>query len=95
MCFDLKVQENGAFGRFLARNEESKAEKATIRGRFHSVLSSLSWWPFQVQECISIWLRWLRLQVGFDGWRFDFVKGYGAEFVGLSTSLPPFEALSA
>lgn len=36
----------------------------------------------KVQESISIWLRWLRLQVGFDGWRFDFVKGYGAEFVG-------------
>eukprot|EP00913_Durusdinium_trenchii_P011205 g10523.t1 len=34
----------------------------------------------KVQECISIWLRWLRLQVGFDGWRFDFVKGYGPEF---------------
>jgi len=36
-----------------------------------------------VQESISVWLRWLRLQVGFDGWRFDFVKGYAAEFVGL------------
>mmetsp|Transcript_106076 Transcript_106076/g.188657 ORF Transcript_106076/g.188657 Transcript_106076/m.188657 type:complete len:864 (+) Transcript_106076:49-2640(+) len=37
----------------------------------------------KVQESISIWLRWLRLQVGIDGWRFDFVKGYAAEFVGL------------
>jgi alpha-amylase len=36
-----------------------------------------------VQEGISVWLRWLRLQVGFDAWRFDFVKGYSAEFVGL------------
>ena len=27
-------------------------------------------------------MRWLRLDVGFDAWRFDFVKGYGAEFVG-------------
>jgi len=35
-----------------------------------------------VQDGISIWLRWLRLQVGFDAWRFDFVKGYSAEFVG-------------
>merc|ERR1719401_708650 len=37
----------------------------------------------KVQESISIWLRWLQLQVGFDAWRFDFVKGYAAEFVGL------------
>ncbi|CAE7255392.1 AMY1.4 [Symbiodinium natans] len=36
----------------------------------------------KVQDSINIWLRWLRLQVGFDGWRFDFAKGYGAEFVG-------------
>lgn len=27
-------------------------------------------------------MRWLRLEVGFDAWRFDFVKGYGAEYVG-------------
>mmetsp|Transcript_66095 Transcript_66095/g.215010 ORF Transcript_66095/g.215010 Transcript_66095/m.215010 type:complete len:785 (+) Transcript_66095:111-2465(+) len=37
----------------------------------------------KVQQSIAIWLRWLQLQVGFDGWRFDFVKGYSAEFVGL------------
>lgn len=37
----------------------------------------------KVQQSINIWMRWLRLQVGFDAWRFDFVKGYGAEYVGL------------
>mmetsp|Transcript_115692 Transcript_115692/g.258563 ORF Transcript_115692/g.258563 Transcript_115692/m.258563 type:complete len:675 (-) Transcript_115692:100-2124(-) len=36
----------------------------------------------KVQQSISIWLRWLRLQVGFDAWRFDFVKGYAAQYVG-------------
>eukprot|EP00928_Gymnodinium_smaydae_P050054 TRINITY_DN3366_c0_g6_i1.p1 TRINITY_DN3366_c0_g6~~TRINITY_DN3366_c0_g6_i1.p1 ORF type:complete len:1786 (+),score=300.32 TRINITY_DN3366_c0_g6_i1:41-5359(+) len=36
----------------------------------------------KVQESIKIWMRWLRLEVGFDAWRFDFVKGYGAEYVG-------------
>ena len=28
-----------------------------------------------MQKSISIWLRWLRLEIGFDAWRFDFVKG--------------------
>ncbi|CAJ1385428.1 unnamed protein product [Effrenium voratum] len=37
----------------------------------------------QVQKSISIWLRWLRLEIGFDAWRFDFVKGYSSEYVGL------------
>eukprot|EP00746_Dinoflagellata_sp_MGD_P128368 gnl/MRDRNA2_/MRDRNA2_62752_c0_seq1.p1 gnl/MRDRNA2_/MRDRNA2_62752_c0~~gnl/MRDRNA2_/MRDRNA2_62752_c0_seq1.p1 ORF type:complete len:830 (+),score=120.61 gnl/MRDRNA2_/MRDRNA2_62752_c0_seq1:74-2563(+) len=36
----------------------------------------------KVQKSISIWLRWLRLQVGFDAWRFDFSKGYSAEYAG-------------
>ena len=27
------------------------------------------------------WLTWLRQDVGFDGWRFDFVKGYRGERV--------------
>ena len=26
------------------------------------------------------WLNWLRLSVGFEGWRFDFVKGYHPRF---------------
>ena len=37
----------------------------------------------KVQKSIQVWLRWLRLEMGFDGWRFDFVKGYSAEYVGL------------
>ena len=28
------------------------------------------------------WLRWMRDDVGFGGWRFDFVKGYGGQFTG-------------
>lgn len=36
----------------------------------------------KVRNSLKTWLRWLRLEIGFDAWRFDFVKGYGAEFVG-------------
>lgn len=31
----------------------------------------------RVRNDIKAWLKWLRNNVGFDGWRFDFVKGYG------------------
>uniref|UniRef100_A0A0E0M208 alpha-amylase n=1 Tax=Oryza punctata TaxID=4537 RepID=A0A0E0M208_ORYPU len=31
-----------------------------------------------VQLELSEWLRWLRRDVGFDGWRLDFAKGYSA-----------------
>ncbi|KAL8058798.1 hypothetical protein ABFX02_03G044900 [Erythranthe guttata] len=29
-----------------------------------------------VQNELSDWLNWLKKEIGFDGWRFDFVKGY-------------------
>ncbi|KAE8653971.1 Alpha-amylase 1 [Hibiscus syriacus] len=29
-----------------------------------------------VQNELSDWLNWLKTEIGFDGWRFDFVRGY-------------------
>lgn len=30
----------------------------------------------RVQRELSEWMNWLKTEIGFDGWRFDFVKGY-------------------
>eukprot|EP00191_Tetraselmis_sp_GSL018_P020356 CAMPEP_0177594508 /NCGR_PEP_ID=MMETSP0419_2-20121207/9820_1 /TAXON_ID=582737 /ORGANISM="Tetraselmis sp., Strain GSL018" /LENGTH=598 /DNA_ID=CAMNT_0019085825 /DNA_START=592 /DNA_END=2388 /DNA_ORIENTATION=- len=35
-----------------------------------------------VRQDIKEWLHWLKNEVGYDGWRFDFTKGYGGQFVG-------------
>lgn len=35
----------------------------------------------RVREDIKAWMKWLRSSIGFDGWRFDFVKGYSGDFV--------------
>jgi len=35
-----------------------------------------------VRDDIKSWMAWLKDDIGFDGWRFDFTKGYGGEFVG-------------
>ncbi|KAL2651929.1 hypothetical protein R1flu_020057 [Riccia fluitans] len=35
----------------------------------------------RVQREIIQWMKWLKKEVGFDGWRFDFAKGFGAEYV--------------
>ena len=32
----------------------------------------------RVQEELSDWLNWLKSDLGFDGWRLDFAKGYSA-----------------
>lgn len=34
----------------------------------------------RIREDIIEWLRFLRNSIGFDGWRFDFVRGYGGQF---------------
>ncbi|GFS33230.1 alpha-amylase-like protein [Actinidia rufa] len=31
----------------------------------------------RVQRELSDWMNWLKSEIGFDGWRFDFVKGDG------------------
>eukprot|EP00746_Dinoflagellata_sp_MGD_P123426 gnl/MRDRNA2_/MRDRNA2_58076_c0_seq1.p1 gnl/MRDRNA2_/MRDRNA2_58076_c0~~gnl/MRDRNA2_/MRDRNA2_58076_c0_seq1.p1 ORF type:complete len:855 (+),score=118.50 gnl/MRDRNA2_/MRDRNA2_58076_c0_seq1:96-2660(+) len=35
----------------------------------------------KVRESLIEWMQWLKTYIGFDGWRFDFVKGYAPEFV--------------
>lgn len=27
------------------------------------------------------WMKWLKNDIGFEGWRFDYVKGYGPEYM--------------
>lgn len=35
----------------------------------------------ELREALKHWLAWLQEDIGFEAWRFDFVKGYAAEFV--------------
>lgn len=36
-----------------------------------------------VQQAICAYLKWLKAEFGYDGWRYDFVKGFGGSYVGL------------
>lgn len=48
----------------------------------------------RVREDLKKWLKWLRNSIGFDGWRFDYVKGYDGkwtkEYVDASVPLMAF-----
>ena len=35
-----------------------------------------------VRNDIKDWLKFMRWDVGFDGWRFDFVRGYPGRYAG-------------
>ena len=41
----------------------------------------------RLRQDLCEWLRWLQKRVGFNGWRFDFVKGYAGEAVKVCGSL--------
>ena len=34
-----------------------------------------------LRAALVAWMSWLQRDVGFDGWRFDFARGFGPEFV--------------
>jgi len=36
-----------------------------------------------VQNDIKAWMYWLKNTIGFDGWRYDLVKGYSPYYVGM------------
>ncbi|MEM5947494.1 alpha-amylase family glycosyl hydrolase [Spirochaetia bacterium 38H-sp] len=38
---------------------------------------------YDVQNKIKNWLLWLKNDIGFDGWRYDYVKGYSPYYTGL------------
>eukprot|EP00891_Asterochloris_glomerata_P008154 jgi/Astpho2/8154/e_gw1.00120.89.1_t len=45
-----------------------------------------------VRSDLTEWLQWMRNEIGFDGWRFDFVRGYGGCYVQhyVQSTMPSF-----
>ena len=37
----------------------------------------------RVQNELSDWMNWLKTDIGFDGWRFDFAKGYAGRLLNV------------
>jgi len=46
----------------------------------------------RVQKELSDWMNWLKSDIGFDGWRFDFVKGYAPSItrIYMDRTMPNF-----
>jgi len=38
--------------------------------------------PF-VQKDVKDWMNWLKSAIGYDGWRYDFVRGYGPQYLAM------------
>ena len=48
------------------------------RGEDYTAAPNIDHAQQRVRDDLKAWLKWLKGSIGFDGWRFDFVKGYGA-----------------
>lgn len=46
-----------------------------------SCLADLDHTNADLRKSLVDWMNWLKSDIGFASWRFDFVKGYGAEFM--------------
>ncbi|XP_062158534.1 alpha-amylase-like [Alnus glutinosa] len=46
----------------------------------------------RVQKELSEWMNWLKTEIGFDGWRFDYVKGYAPSItkIYMEQTMPEF-----
>lgn len=46
----------------------------------------------KIQQDLWEWMNWLKSNVGFDGWRFDFAKGYAGNLLGayIQNTTPKF-----
>lgn len=36
-----------------------------------------------IRASIVEWMNWLKTEIGFDGWRYDYVKGFDGSYVGM------------
>ena len=44
-----------------------------------------------VQTDLKNWMNWLKSSIGYDGWRYDYVKGYAGSYVGsYNTATVPY-----
>nr|GME00195.1 alpha-amylase-like [Ipomoea batatas] len=57
---------------WLPPPSQSVAPEGYMPGRLYDLDAS------KVQKELSDWMNWLKSEIGFDGWRFDFVRGYAA-----------------
>lgn len=44
-----------------------------------------------VQTDLKAWMNWLKSSIGYDGWRYDYSKGYGGSYAGIyNTGTVPY-----
>lgn len=61
-------------------DEWAGARGAPDTGKGYHAARDIDHTKVYVQESIKGWMRWLRSDIGYDGWRFDYVRGVAPEY---------------
>ena len=77
ICRDDEINTDASAG-----SERGSATGATDTGDSWGEARDLDHTSDYVRADIKAYLAWLRGEFGYDGWRYDLVKGYSAKYVG-------------
>ncbi|HEX5747149.1 MAG TPA: glucan 1,4-alpha-maltotetraohydrolase domain-containing protein [Archangium sp.] len=67
----------------VARGDEwTSASGNYDTGDGYSAARDLDHTNVTVQNDLKGWMNWLKSSIGYDGWRYDYVKGFGGTYVG-------------
>lgn len=78
ICSDDEINTDPAAGDW-----RGKATGAPDTGENWGGARDLDHTSAYVQADCEAYLAWLKGEYGYDGWRYDFVKGYGGRYVGI------------
>jgi alpha-amylase len=66
---------------YIASNDESVGCGAGDTGEFYGPARDIDHTSSTARQSIKDWMNYLKTNVGFEGWRYDFVKGFGASYI--------------
>lgn len=78
VCKDDEVNTNTSAG-----SEYGTATGAADTGDKWDGARDLDHTSEYVQNDIKAYLKWLKSEIGYDGWRYDLVKGFAGKYVGI------------
>jgi len=64
-------------------DEWPKAAGNPDTGQGYGAARDIDHTKMYVRNSIIEWLNWLKASIGYDGWRYDYTKGFGGKYVGL------------
>jgi len=68
----------------VCRNDEWSGAKGNYdSGDGYSAARDVDHVQVYVQNSIKDWMKWLKSEMGYDGWRYDYSKGYSGSYVGI------------